>query len=158
MGALSAADAQRWASSREPALRAAVLRGAPDALGASRVAALAQRDAAGEVRAAAVATLARREGAAAASTVVDALFDADPDVQAAALHALPAFPRESAQLLRARAFAARASDTDAIRPALAGLALLGRDGADVLREIERDHPNAQLRELAQFLLGRTPEH
>ncbi|HEY8122540.1 MAG TPA: hypothetical protein VII78_14550 [Myxococcota bacterium] len=158
MSALSPAEAQRYAASRDPALRAAALRGAPGALDATRLEALARSDAAGEVRAAALAALARREGAGAANAAVDALFDADAEVQSAALRALPAFPSESAQLLRARAFGPRANDTEALKPALAGLSVLGRDGAAVLNEIERDHPNAEIRRLAQFLLGRTPAH
>ena len=36
--------------------------------------------------------------------------------------------------------------------------LLGGDGALVLREIEATHPSEKTRALAQFLLGRTPEH
>ncbi|MFI5318849.1 MAG: hypothetical protein ACHQ6V_04675 [Myxococcota bacterium] len=158
MSALSPAEAQRYAASRDPALRAAALRGAPGALDATRLEALARSDAAGEVRAAALAALARREGAGAANAAVEALFDADAEVQSAALRALPAFPSESAQLLRARAFGPRANDTEALKPALAGLSVLGRDGAAVLNEIERDHPNAEIRRLAQFLLGRTPAH
>ena len=158
MGALTPTEAQRYASSRDPALRAAALRGAPSAYDASRLTTLAKRDAAGEVRAAALGALVRREGARAASTAVDALFDADADVQAEALRVLPAFPKESAQLLRARAFGPRANDAEATKPALAGLSLLGRDGVAVLNEIERDHPNEEIRRLAQFLLGRTPEH
>jgi hypothetical protein len=45
-----------------------------------------------------------------------------------------------------------------MRPVLAGLSLLGRNGAAVLREVEAEHPNEEIRRLAQFLLGRTPEH
>jgi hypothetical protein len=100
----------------------------------------------------------QREGARAADAAVDALFDPDEDVQVAALRALPAFPAQAAQLLRARAFGPRANDAEATKPALAGLSLLGRDGAAVLREIEASHPNEQTRAFAQFLLGRTPEH
>ena len=82
----------------------------------------------------------------------------DADVQAAALRTLPAFPAEAAPLLRARVFGARANDTAAIKPALAGLSLLGKDGQIVLLEIEREHPNEELRQLARFLLGREPAH
>jgi len=158
MGALSAEEARRIGASSDPRMRAAILRGAPGGIDAAKLEALARRDAAGEVRAAALEALARREGAAAAGAAVDALFDADAQVQAAALRLLPAFPAEGAPLLRARVFGARASDTDATRPALAALSLLGREGLAVLREIERDHPNEELRQLAQFLLSRTPEH
>ena len=68
------------------------------------------------------------------------------------------FPVEAAPLLRARVFGQLADDPAAARTALAGLGVLGRDGAAVLREIAREHANDEIRELAQFLLGRTPEH
>ncbi|HEU4431122.1 MAG TPA: hypothetical protein VFT98_20360 [Myxococcota bacterium] len=158
MGALSPEEARRHRASSDPRMRAAIVRGAPASVDAAKLEALARRDTAGEVRAAALEALARREGARAAGAAIDALFDADANVQAAALRVLPAFPAESAPVLRARVFGARAHDTEAMRPALAGLSLLGPDGAAVLREIERDHPNEDLRRLAQFLLGRTPEH
>jgi hypothetical protein len=158
MGALSPEEVRRYAASRDSAVRTAVLRGAPSAHDPVRLAAIARGDDAGSVRAAALEALARREGVGAAEAAADALFDADADVQAAALRILPAFPRESAQLLRTRAFGPRANDAEATKPALAGLSLLGSDGAAVLREIEQEHPNEQIRRLAQFLLGRTPEH
>jgi hypothetical protein len=158
IGALSPEEARRYGASNDPRMRAAILRGAPASFDAAKLETLARRDADAGVRGAALEALARREGARAAGAAVDALFDADADVQAAALRVLPAFPAESAALLRARAFGPRAGDAGAARPALAGLSLLGRDGAAVLREIERDHPNEEVRRLAQFLLGRTPEH
>lgn len=158
MGALSREDVQHLAASRDSATRAAVLRGAPGALEAGRLAALAKTDAAGAVRAAALEALVAREGARAADAAVEALFDADADVQAAALRALPAFPAAAAPLLRARVFGARANDTAAIKPALAGLSQLGRPGHAVLSEIEQSHPNEELQRLARFLLGRDPAH
>jgi hypothetical protein len=158
LGALSAEDARAHAASPDAKLRAAALRGASSALDASRLAALARGDRDANVRAAALAALVRREGPRAADAAVEALFDSDDVVQAAALRALPAFPAEASRLLRARAFGSRADDADAHKLALAGLAQLGREGAAVLEEIARDHPREETRELATFLLGRTQPH
>ncbi len=158
LGSLAPAEARAYALASDPALRAAALRGAPHAHGVGRLAEIVRSDGPGIVRAAALEALVAREGVRAVGDAADALFDADTEVQAAALRMLPAYPRESAQLLRARSFGPRASDFAATKPVLAGLSLLGADGVAVLREIERDHPNEEIRRLAQFLLGRTPEH
>jgi hypothetical protein len=158
LGALEESAVRSYLAAVDPKLRAAALRAAPNALDASQIARLARRADAASVRVAALEALVRREGPRAADVATEALFDADDEVRAAALKALPAFPAEASHLLRARAFGARADDAETRKLALAGLAQLGREGAAVLAEIARDHPNEEARELATFLLGRTQPH
>lgn len=158
LGALSREEAARLATGRDPALRAAALRGSPNALAPGQLAALVRSDPSPRVRAAALEALVRREGAGATGTAVEALFDADDGVKAAALRVLPAFAPEAARLLRSRIFSQRVGDPAAQRAALAGLAVTGAEGRAVLLEIESSHPDESLRELTRFLLGHQPAH
>jgi len=154
-GGLDAERVHALLARSEAGVRAVALRHAPASLEPDPARTRLAEDPAPEVRAAAARALARRRGMAAWDVLAPHLDDPDDVVRGAAIRALgglgaPAVPRLVA---RAR----KASGVDAARPALLALALAGPDGARALHELAAAHPDARVRAMARFLLGRPPE-
>jgi len=152
-GGLPAQRAEALLARAEPELRAAVLRHAGASLPLAAIEAHMTGDPAPEVRAAAVRALVQRRGVEAFPAVAPLLARSDSRAGAAAVHALgdlgaPVVPPLVEWIL-----------PRSIEEARGGVLALGRAGPSgqlALRGLANEHPDAMVRGLAEFLLGRPP--
>jgi hypothetical protein len=138
----------------EATIREVAVRFSREGIGDDRLRALMQDDPAPEVRAASLETLIERSGSAALDAVLPLLFDTDDLVTRAASLSIASLGSEAVpglrQLVEQRSF----DQPSELAPAALALAMAGSEGRRALGEIAANHPDARVRRLAGFALGR----
>jgi HEAT repeat protein len=150
-GGLSADLVQRSLGDRNPAVRAAAVRGASMESYGDRLATLMRSDPSPLVRAEAARTLARRGGIGSLQEAAEGLWDSAVLVRSGAARALGQRGEPAIPLLRQVAWSGSVKAAEA---AVLGLAVSSDAGEPALREIVAEHPRAAMRKLAWLAILR----
>jgi hypothetical protein len=152
-GGLPEELARRSLERRNPAVRAAAVRGAPAQWVEDRLPAILRSDPAPQVRAEAARALVRRNGPARLRLAAEGLWDVDAVVRSAAARAIGPSGEPAVDLLRTIAWSGSVAAAEA---AVLGLAVAGTAGEPVLSGIAAGHPSAEMRRLAWLAILRFP--